>query len=188
VTSFSAGIVIGPVVAGLLLQYFWWGSVFLLNLPVMALLLVVGPRLLPEVRNPNPGRFDLRSAALSVVAVLAVVYGVTQIAADGLTVSSADAVGLGVTIGAVFVARQRRLTHPLIDLRLFRNAAFSASVSVNVLIGVVMAGTFFLIAQHLQLVIGLGPLEAGLWLLPQAVAIIGASMLRRSWCGASRRG
>ncbi|WP_232661500.1 MFS transporter [Pseudonocardia sp. TRM90224] len=177
VTSFSVGVVIGPVVAGLLLQYFWWGSVFLLNLPVMVVLLIVGPLLLPEVRDPGAGRFDLLSAALSLVAVLAIVYGVKDVAAHGLTAAAAVAVVVGLVVGGFFVSRQRRLVHPLIDLRLFGNPAFSASVGVNILIGTVMAGIFFLIAQHLQLVIGLSPLEAGLWLLPQAVAIIAASML-----------
>jgi MFS transporter, DHA2 family, multidrug resistance protein len=177
VTTFSVGTVIGPLVAGVLLQYFWWGSVFLLNLPVMAVLLVVGPRLLPEVRDPAPGRFDLPGAVLSVLAVLAVIYGVKRIAENGADATALLAVAAGVAIGAAFVQRQRRIAHPLLDLGLFRSAAFSTSVLVNVLIGVMMAGIFLFVAQYLQLVIGMGPLAAGAWLIPATAGIIAGSLL-----------
>jgi DHA2 family multidrug resistance protein-like MFS transporter len=177
VTTFSVGTVLGPLVAGVLLQHFWWGSVFLLNLPVMAALLVVGPRLLPEVRDPAPGRFDLPGAALSVVAVLAVVYGVKRSAESGADATALLAVAAGAVGGAVFARRQLRIADPLIDLRLFRSAAFGTSVAVNVLIGVVMAGIFLFVAQYLQIVVGMSPLAAGLWLIPPSVAIIAASML-----------
>ena len=84
ITSYSLGGAIGPVLGGALLEFFWWGSVFLLAVPVMALLLVLGPILLPEYQDPDAGRLDLFSAALSLVAVLAVIYGLKQIAQDGL--------------------------------------------------------------------------------------------------------
>jgi MFS transporter, DHA2 family, multidrug resistance protein len=177
VTTFSVGTVVGPLVAGVLLQHFWWGSVFLLNLPVMAALLVVGPRLLPEVRDPAPGRFDIPGAALSVVAVLAVIYGVKRSAETGADAIALLAVAAGVGVGALFARRQLRIADPLIDLRLFRSAAFGTSVAVNVLIGVMMAGIFLFVAQYLQIVIGMSPLEAGLWLIPPSGAIIVASML-----------
>ncbi|MHA6627486.1 MFS transporter [Pseudonocardia sichuanensis] len=177
VTTFSAGTVVGPLVAGVLLQHFWWGSVFLINLPVMALLLLVGPRLLPEVRDPAPGRFDLPGAALSVVAVLAVIYGVKRTAESGADATALLAVLAGVVVGAVFARRQLRIAHPLIDLRLFRSAPFATSVAVNILIGVTMAGIFLFVAQYLQLVIGMSPLVAGLWLIPPTAGIIAASML-----------
>jgi DHA2 family multidrug resistance protein-like MFS transporter len=177
VTTFSAGTVIGPLVAGILLQHLWWGSVFLLNLPVMAALLVVGPRLLPEVRDPAPGRFDVPGAALSVLALLAVIYGVKRIAEDGADPVALLVPAAGVAIGAVFVRRQRRIADPLLDLGLFRSAAFSTSVVVNVLLGVTLAGTFLFVAQYLQLVIGLSPLAAGLWLIPSTAGIIAGSLL-----------
>ncbi|GAA5137368.1 MFS transporter [Pseudonocardia adelaidensis] len=177
VTTFSVGTVLGPLVAGLLLQHFWWGSVFLLNLPVMAALLVVGPRLLPEVRDPAPGRFDVPGAALSVVAVLAVIYGVKRSAESGADPGALLVIAAGVGAGALFARRQLRIADPLIDLRLFRSVAFSTSVAVNVLIGVMMAGIFLFVAQYLQIVIGMSPLAAGLWLIPPSGAIIATSML-----------
>jgi MFS transporter, DHA2 family, multidrug resistance protein len=177
VTTFSAGTVIGPLVAGVLLQHFWWGSVFLLNLPVMVALLVVGPRLLPEVRDPAPGRFDIPGAAMSVLAVLAVIYGVKRIAEGGADVPALLALAVGVAIGVAFVRRQRRIADPLLDLGLFRSAAFSTSVLVNVLIGVTLAGIFLFVAQYLQLVLGMSPLEAGLWTIPATAGIIAGSLL-----------
>ncbi|WP_283137644.1 MFS transporter [Rhizohabitans arisaemae] len=177
VAVFTGGTVAGPLLAGALLEHFWWGSVFLPNLPVMALLLIAAPRLLPETRDPDPGRFDLLSAALSVVAVLLVIYGVKRVAEDGPHIEAAAAIVCGVLVGGIFVIRQRRLTHPLMDLGLFRVTAFGVSVGINVLIGVVMAGIFLFVAQHLQLVLGISPFEAGLWLLPQTAGIITASLL-----------
>src|SRR5262245_26904777 len=119
-TSFSLGAAIGPLLGGVLLDFFWWGSVFLLALPVMALLLVLGPRLLPEFRDPDPGRLDLISPLLSVVAVLAVIYGLKRIAESGLDWSGVLSIAAGFAVALVFVRRQRVLTNPLIDLRLFR--------------------------------------------------------------------
>jgi len=177
VTTFSAGTVVGPLVAGVLLQHFWWGSVFLVNLPVMALLLLVGPRLLPEVRDPVPGRFDIPGAALSVVAMLALVYGVKRTAESGVDATALLALVAGGAAAVVFARRQLRIADPLIDLRLFRSAAFSTSVAVNVLVGTTMAGIFLFVAQYLQLVIGMSPLAAGLWLIPSTAGIIAASML-----------
>ncbi len=121
ITSFSVGGAIGPLLGGVLLQWFWWGSVFLLAVPVMALLLVLGPLLLPEFRDPQPGRLDLPSAALSVAAVLAVIYGLKQLAQDGLGWPPALSILAGLAVGVVFVRRQHRLADPLLDLRLFRH-------------------------------------------------------------------
>src|SRR6266568_8868544 len=115
ITSFSVGGAIGPLAGGLLLQWFWWGSVFLLAGPVMALLLVLGPLLLPEFRDPRAGRLDLPSAALSVAAVLAVIYGLKQLAQDGLGWPPVLAILAGLVVGAVFVRRQHRLADPLLD-------------------------------------------------------------------------
>src|SRR5215813_8717774 len=128
VTSYSAGGAIGPPLGGLLLHYFWWGSVFLISVPVMILLLVLGPLLLPEFRDPSAGRPDLFSALLSLIAVLGVIYGLKQIAAHGVGWLPVLSIAVGLALGAVFVRRQRELAEPLIDLRLFQAPLFSASL------------------------------------------------------------
>ena len=129
ITSFSVGGAIGPLLGGILLEWFWWGSVFLLAVPVMALLLVLGPLLLPEFRDPQAGRLDLVSAALSVAAVLAVIYGLKQLARGGLSWPPALSIVVGLAAGAVFVRRQHRRADPLLDLRLFRSAAFTTALT-----------------------------------------------------------
>ncbi|MGH2787761.1 MAG: MFS transporter [Actinomycetota bacterium] len=176
-TSFAVGGAIGPLVGGAMLEFFWWGSVFLVNVPVMALLLVLGPRLLPEFRDPNAGRLDLTSAAMSLAAVLAVIYGLKQIAQDGFGWSAGLSIAAGLAVGVAFVRRQTKLSDPLIDLRLFRVPKFSVSVASNALTGFIVFGTFLFIAQYLQLVLGMSPLEAGLWSLPSSLGVILGSML-----------
>jgi len=177
VTSYSVGAAIGPLVGGLLLESFWWGSVFLIAVPVMVLLLAVGPRLLPEYRDPEPGRFDVASAALSLVSVLAVVYGFKRIAEEGFGSLPALSIAAGLAVGAVFLHRQGRLSDPMIDVRLFRAPAFSASLAANALSLFAVFGMELFIAQYLQLVLGMGPFEAGLWTLPSAGGFIVGSML-----------
>ncbi len=172
VSGFSVGSAIGPLVGGILLENYWWGSVFLLGVPVMIVLLIAGPLLLPEHRDPSPGRFDLLSAGMSLAAVLLVIYGLKQVAEKGLGWLPLLTVVLGIGIGIAFVQRQRSLDDPLIDLRLFRVPAFSASLATYTL-GIFAAfGTFLFIAQYLQLVLGLSPLQAGLWSVPGAIAFI----------------
>ena len=177
VTSYSAGAAIGPLAGGVLLERFWWGSVFLISVPVMVLLLAVGPRLLPESRDPDPGRFDLRSAALSLVSVLAVIYGVKRIAEGDGGALPALSIALGLLVGATFLRRQGKLADPMIDLRLFRAPAFSIAVAANALALFTVYGMDLFIAQYLQLVLGLSPFEAGLWLLPTAFGFIAGSNL-----------
>jgi DHA2 family multidrug resistance protein-like MFS transporter len=177
ISAFSAGSAIGPVLGGILLEHFWWGSVFLLALPVMVLLLILGPIVLPEYRAPDAGRLDLPSAGLSLVAVLSVIFGLKQVAQDGIAVSSLVMVLVGLGAGAVFVRRQTLLDDPMIDLRLFRIPAFSASLAVNVLAIFVAVGYFLFVAQYLQLVLGLSPLEAGAWSVPSALGFIVGSNL-----------
>jgi DHA2 family multidrug resistance protein-like MFS transporter len=177
ITSFSVGGAVGPLLGGLLLEWFWWGSVFLLAVPVMALLLVLGPLLLPEFRDPQAGRLDLPSAALSVATVLAIIYGLKQLTRDGLGWPPALALVAGLGAGVVFVRRQHRRADPLLDLRLFRSAAFTAALTTNLLSFFVGFGTLLYIAQYLQLVLGLSPLAAGLWMLPSSAGFIVGSML-----------
>jgi MFS transporter, DHA2 family, multidrug resistance protein len=177
IASYSAGAVIGPVVGGLMLEFFWWGSVFLLALPVMVLLLFLGPFLLPEFRNPDAGRIDLLSAVLSLVAVLLVIYGLKQIAQDGFGWVYAGSIAAGLAVGWAFVHRQKTLADPMLDLALFRIRAFSGSLAAYALsIGVVF-GAFVFMLQYLQLVLGLSPLRAGFWMVPSGVAFIVGGML-----------
>jgi DHA2 family multidrug resistance protein-like MFS transporter len=177
ITAYSLGGAVGPLLGGALLEFFWWGSVFLLALPVMALLLVLGPFLLPEFRDPNAGRLDLLSAALSLVAVLAVIYGLKQIAQDGLGLLPVVSILVGIAIGVLFVRRQSQLDDPLIDLSLFRAPAFSASLAVYTLGILVLFASFLFIYQYMQLVLGLSPLMAGVWTLPSFGSFIVGSMV-----------
>jgi MFS transporter, DHA2 family, multidrug resistance protein len=176
-TSFSVGAAIGPLLGGVLLEFFWWGSVFLLAVPVMALLLLLGPRLLPEFRDPNAGRLDLVSAGLSIAAVLAVIYGLKRTAESGLSWQAVLSTAAGFAVALVFVRRQRVLANPLIDLRLFRSRSFDAALAANALSIAIVFGIELFIAQYLQLVMGLSPLEAGLWTIPSAGGFIAGSML-----------
>lgn len=177
ISSFSAGSAIGPVMGGVLLEFFWWGSVFLLALPVMGVLLVLGPRLLPEFKDLNAGRLDLLSAGMSLLSVLAVIYGLKEIAQDGFSWLPVVSILTGLAVGALFVRRQLTLDNPLIDIHLFRSPSFSASLVTNLLAIFVAVGYFLFVAQYLQLVLGLSPLQAGLWSLPSAVAFTLSSNL-----------
>ncbi|MGH7322558.1 MAG: MFS transporter [Candidatus Rokuibacteriota bacterium] len=177
VTSYSVGGAIGPLIGGVVLEYFWWGAVFLIGVPVMVLLLVVGPMLLPEFRDPKAGRLDLVSAALSLAAVLAVIYGLKRIAEGGLGWAAALSILAGLALGAAFVRRQGRLADPLIDLRLFRIPAFSASLALYLVGTLVAFGAYIFIAQYLQLVLELSPLQAGLATVPSMLGFVTGSMV-----------
>jgi DHA2 family multidrug resistance protein-like MFS transporter len=177
ITSYSVGGAIGPLIGGVLLELFWWGSAFLISVPVMVLILIVGPRLLPEYRDPGAGRPDLLSAALSLIAVLAMIFGLKQIAQDGVRPVPVLCILGGVAVGAVFVRRQLVLSDPLLDLRLFRTPAFSASLATYGLSILVLFGGFLFLPQYLQLVLGLPPFRAGLWTVPWALAFVVGSML-----------
>lgn len=150
-TSYSVGSGIGPLLGGVMLEHFWWGSVFLVGVPVMVLLLAVGPVLLPEFRDPEAGRLDLISAALSLFGLLALIYGLKRIAEDGLGLLAALSILAGLATGVAFVRRQRQLDDPLIDLRLFQVPAFSAALATNTLSIFVAFGSFLFFAQYLQL-------------------------------------
>ncbi|PJZ55558.1 MFS transporter [Leptospira barantonii] len=174
-TSFSIGGAIGPLIGGLLLEHFWWGSVFLLSVPVMILLLIVGPKLLPEFKDPNAGSLDIPSAVLSLVSVLSVIYGLKQVAENGWGILPLLFILAGLLVGALFIRRQQVLKDPLIDLQLFKVPAFSAALIANSLTIFVGLGSFLFLAQYLQLVLGLSPLVAGFWTLPSAAGnVIGS--------------
>jgi MFS transporter, DHA2 family, multidrug resistance protein len=177
VTSYSVGGALGPVLGGIVLEHFWWGSAFLIGVPVMLLLLVVGPILLPEFRDPNADRLDLVSAGLSLVAVLLVIFGLKRLAAEGLTWTGMASVAGGVVVGREFVRRQRRQPDPFLDLGLFRSPAFTASLAAYTLATFISFGSYIFIAQYLQLVLQLSPLQAGLWTVPLMCSYIVGSML-----------
>ncbi|MEU6038011.1 MFS transporter [Actinomadura sp. NPDC047616] len=170
---------LGPVLGGGLLEHFWWGAVFLINVPIMAVILVAGAVLLPGSHGPGHGRVDALSVPLSAAGVLGMVYAIKEAAVHGLDVAQ---VRVGVAVGvaglALFLWRQTRLAHPMIDVRLFRRVTFTGSVAIN------MFAMFGLVAQSLifslyfQLVLGWSPLWAGLAGLPGAVgAAVGGAAL-----------
>lgn len=176
IMSFSLGGAIGPLLGGVMLQYFWWGSVFLVSVPVMVLLLIVGPFLLPEYRDPNAGKLDLLSAGLSLAAVLSVIYGLKRIAQDGPSATALMFVVIGALLGTAFVRRQLKLADPLIDLRLFHLPAFRSSLVMYGGCILVSYGGFLFIPQYLQLVLGLSPFRGGLWTLPWAIGFVLGSL------------
>ncbi|GAA4171251.1 MFS transporter [Phytohabitans flavus] len=166
------GIALGPVVGGVMLEHFWWGSVFLLGVPAMVLLLVLGPILLPSGGGDgrSAGRLDLASVGLSLAAILPGIYGLKELARNGWEAVPLAALAFGVAMGVVFVRRQRRLADPLLDLRLFANRALTTAL-VSMLINTMLPGaTMVLLTQFLQLVEGLSPQDAALALIPAALA------------------
>ncbi len=177
VGSFSAGGAIGPLIGGVMLEYFWWGSVFLLAVPIMLLLLVLAPVLLPEFKDPNAGRLDLVSAALATSGVLAVIYGIKHVAERGVSFSAFLAIAIGVALAVVFVRRQGKLRDPMIDLKLFHDRVIGAALSINIVALFIAFSAFLFVAQYFQLVLGMGPLEAGLWTAPSGVIFVVGSAL-----------
>jgi len=171
-TCFTLGGMLGPLVGGLLLQHFWWGSVFLVGVPVMAALVVLGPIFLPEFREADGHAVDVLSVATSMVALLAIAFGVKHVAETGVTVTAATAFVLGGTVGWAFIRRQGRLAAPLVDLGLFRHGAFTAALGANTMALFAWVGASLLVAQYLQLVIGMSPMTAGLWTIPPAIASV----------------
>ncbi|MFI0786628.1 MFS transporter [Streptomyces lydicus] len=178
--AMMGGIAVGPVLSGALLEHFWWGSVFLINAPAMVLLLVCGPLLLPEFRNPAAGRFDLPGSLLSLLAMLPLVYGIKEIARDGVSALPLVALAAGLLAAAAFVHRQRTARHPMLDLELFRHRGFSVSVLMNLLAMFAVVGCAVFFTQYLQTVRGMSPLEAALWNLLPTLAVGGMTVVATS--------
>ena len=168
---FMGGALVGPIVGGFLLEHFWWGSVFLIGVPAMAVLLVIGPFTLPENSKPGAGRLDLVSVGLSLGAILPTVYGIKEVANAGPRPAPAAALLIGAALAVCFVRRQRRLEDPLLDVSLFTNRAFTAITLIMILLTVVSSLMFFA-AQYLQLVAGMSSLEAAFAMLPAAATSI----------------
>ncbi|MFB9494517.1 MFS transporter, partial [Nonomuraea dietziae] len=175
-TMFALGMAAGPVVGGALVDAFWWGAAFLLAVPIAVLVLAGAGTLLPEHADPQAGRLDLVSVALSLAAILPVIYAIKHAAAHGLDLSTVILAVLGTVAGVVFVRRQRGLASPLLDVTLFTSRAFSVALAV-LLIGLVgVGGTMYLVTQYLQFVEGLTPFAAGLWMGPPALAMFAAAI------------
>ncbi|MCD0444040.1 MFS transporter [Glycomyces sp. A-F 0318] len=177
IMAFIGGSAVGPIAGGLLLEQFWWGAAFLMNVPVMVLLLAAGPLLLTEFRDESAGRIDLPSALLALATMLPVVYAAKEFAKDGFEPATVAVLAVGLLSGALFLRRQRRLDDPLVDLRLFRSRGFGAALAVLLLVTSALGGMLMLFVQFLQMVEGLSALESGLWMLPGVAASILASAL-----------
>ncbi|MEV1295903.1 MFS transporter [Pseudonocardia sp. NPDC049635] len=175
--AFTGGVVIGPIVGGVLLEHFWWGSVFLINVPVMAALLLVGPVLLPESRDPGRPRPDVASAVLSLLAVTATIYGVKEFAAGTGGPMPVTGLIIGTLAGVLFVRRQQRARAPLIELALFGRRGFGAALSCQAVVVAASAGMGFLAVQFVQLVLGLRPFTAALWMLPTIAGTVAGIVL-----------
>lgn len=175
-SAFSAGAALGPIVGGFLLEHFAWGSVFLIAVPVLIPLLICAPLLVPESRDPHPGRIDPVSILLSMAAMIPVVYAIKSFAVDGPSLAAGGWALLGVVMGWLFVRRQLRAEIPMLDMALFRRGSFSGAILVNLLSVVALVGFLYFVSQHLQLVLGLSPMLAGLALVPGMVAMIIAGL------------
>ncbi|MFJ9468911.1 MFS transporter [Streptomyces caniferus] len=172
----SAGMAVGPVLGGFLLGHFWWGSVFLINLPVMALLVAVGARVIPESRNPDPGPWDIPSVLMALVGIVAVVYAIKEAAVEGYRWDIALAAVIGVLTLLVFVRRQLTLASPLLNMKLFHHRGFSGAVLADLLTILGLSGLVFFLSQFLQMVQLRSPLNAGLTELPAAIGAVGAGL------------
>ncbi|WP_259656905.1 MFS transporter [Streptomyces sp. gCLA4] len=172
----AIGAASGPVLGGFLIEHFWWGSVFLINIPLMALILPLGRWLLPESRGSADGPWDVLGALMAAAGVLGSVLGIKRIGAERHLLDAQALVPLllGAALLVLFVRRQKRREHPLIDMRMFSRAAFSTSVACIVLAMLALVGLELIAVQYLQLVLHLSPLETGLRLLPLTFAAMAA--------------
>jgi EmrB/QacA subfamily drug resistance transporter len=173
----SVGIALGPVIGGVLLAHFGWGSIFLINVPVVAVALLGGGLLLPRSKDPHPSRLDLLGSVLSVATLMTLVYAVIEGPDLGWTSAGVIGAGLaGVVLLAGFVAWESRCDHPMLDLELFRDRRFSIGALTLVILYFSALGTYFLYTQHLQFVLGYSALRAGVYSVPFAVVLVMVSL------------
>ncbi|MFE1592458.1 MFS transporter [Nocardia sp. NPDC058705] len=173
---FAGGSAVGPIIGGVLLHHFWWGSVFLINIPVLAVLLIFGPILLPEHRSAALGPIDLPSVALSIGGILPLIYGIKHIAAEGVDAVSVVIALIGVGLLVLFVRRQRHLAEPLLDLSLFTRPLFRVAIGASMAGMMSLAAMSYLTSIYLQSVTGRDPLAAALLGIPMAIAVFVCSM------------
>ncbi len=169
--AFAGGSAVGPVIGGVLLHHFWWGVVFLINVPVLAALFVFGPRLIPEYRAATNDPFDVVGVVLSMAGILPLVYAVKTVASEGATTGVVVAGVVGAALLITFLLHQRRVTSPLLDLKLFGNAQFSGAVAVALIGMMALGGMSYLTGVYLQSVMGHDVLAAAIAGLPMAVAV-----------------
>ncbi|MEZ2389496.1 MFS transporter [bacterium RCC_150] len=175
--AFSGGAALGPIFGGWLVERFWWGAVFLVAVPLLLPLFAFGPFLIPESKDRNPGKPDVVSVALSILAMAPMVYGIKEAAVHGFGPVPAFFMAFALVMGIVFVRRQRAVESPMLDVSLFANKVFSTAITANVLSLFSMTGFIYFFAQHLQLVEGQSPLQAGIAMIPALLATIAAGLL-----------
>ncbi|WP_326704662.1 MFS transporter [Streptomyces cyaneofuscatus] len=184
----SLGFAAGPLVGGIVLNHFWWGAIFLINIPVALIGLVAVVRLVPEFKNPRGERPDLLGALLSTVGMTAVVFAIISGPEHGWVSARVLLTAfIGVVVLAGFARWELHIPHPMLDMHFFRNQKFIGAVAGAVLVAFGMGGSLFLLTQHLQFVLGYGPLEAGLRTAPMALTVValnltglGARLVRRT--------
>lgn len=176
-SGFAAGAALGPIVGGILLEHFWWGAIFLVAVPVLIPLLVFGPLLIPESRDPNPGPFDVVSILLSLVMLLPIVFAIKEFATEGFSIWIPVLIAAGITFGWLFVRRQLRRENPMLDMRLFKVGAFSGAVLINLVSVFSLVGFLFFVSQHLQLVLGMSPVDAAMALVPGLIVMVISGLL-----------
>ncbi|MDH7463073.1 MFS transporter [Chitinophagaceae bacterium 26-R-25] len=176
-TCFSSGTMIGPMVGGFLLNHFWWGSVFLIALPILFLLLLSAPFLLPEFKDNNAGKLDLQSAMLLIASILFFIFGVKRLAEDGFSSTPLLFIAAGIAVMILFIKRQQTLPHPLFELKLFNSSAFTTALLSLFIALFSWSGMFFFVGQFLQLVSSLDSFTAGLWTIPSSTGSIVLCML-----------
>ena len=172
----AGGAALGPPTTGLLLEHFWWGTVFLVNVPLVLVALVAGRRLVPRSKDPDEHQLDVPGAALSILGVGALVYAIIEAPHWGwLSAQTVIAFAFAALALALFAVRERTATVPMLDLRLFRDRRFSVASAGIALAFFTMFGMFFLLTQYLQLVLGYSPLRAGLMFIPVSLTMMVAS-------------
>lgn len=168
--TFTVGALVGPIIGGVLLSHFWWGSVFVLGIPFMVLVLILAPIVLPEFKNPNATKLDPTSVVLLLATILPIIFAIKQLVKDGWQVLPTVSLVVGVVCGAIFVVRQRRLTNPLLDLSLFRNANVASPLSMNLSYSSVGGAMMLFMVMYFQIVQGMSALGAALAMVPGMVA------------------